>query len=1264
MVQNKQSISTFPASPSSSFSSSATSSMVPPATSPSHSGILTADQLPSPPSTTFKSIFGVPASNHRPHSSSSTLSMGQVVSRPQVTTTLSPSSAPSSLGVSESTTGSLFKRTFVGRRKKSDTMIPSSPRLDKGKQLQTEESLHGSTNTTPRQLGAKQLTLQLAQHVFNKKSVPASPAMSGLNLPPPPPPPKHAQQLTPSSRLTPIHTNIDKRTSIITTSSPIVPALDYIRKSDEHTGQGGSKENERRDLERSESKDVRRKSDSTLSLHTIRPTIGSKTPRPVSFAESLHSTHTIVPMNKRLSTLITDAEYVMAEEDDGERNNEKGRVFSRVSPASSLRLRDRRSQSLNLSPPLSLMVSGPTASNATMSLEAITVTLPRSASEGCERERPVIREMATTTFSSLPSDTTRDAAMRHISAISSLNQVSSQVTSRVERTLPDLPDPPQRTPSPPQAHSPHPSFRQTAISMTSGFAPAAGLARRAVERMGRVWSSKSSFSSHLASPLGEPSSNGRTGPLSRASSSQSESTHHGHGRRVRHNPQTPSVSSTASSVSDHEGPQLGARLRGPIRVLPSGGVIGNLVFGRELKTCVEETAIDSILSVLRKQNVTHDGREEPDILERVQCSQPSAPLESRHVPALVVRCAQHILAWGVQEQGLFRVSGRSSHVAKLRAEFDTGADFDIVQSNPGDLDPHAVASIFKAYLRECEWLDIFLVLPGPDTFIGVPEPILTNQLMPYFDAAMASERLANNIQDPPPSNSIHELRKPPSLSTLGMPNFGGAHPPSESLRKALSSLISRLPQENRDLLLTVTELINHTARRSSETKMPLSNLLLVLCPSLTMNPSLLQALCESQGIWNGVHQRKEAPDLDVIAGEASQSSVGSSEVGAEIGDVVYGTGQIAPHSRPSNESKRFVCPLPSLPTANGSTSIPSSASTCEPLGLPVSGRDGTSHAPLDAETSSSSFSTTDDSSSISQLSQCGRPVTPTSLNFKLTNPYSPPSLSCSTDSLSVPSLSSGSPMQLVKPLTLVDECSEQQSSNSPHSLDIAEPIPLPTPNLRPTQAPSETQFQFPGPRDSVTRIPLIHRKSTPSISFSSSISAEARSASMASRARRLKKPSLHLLFSKHSPSPVSSPTPQSPAVASPIVTLQEGALRSSSASESSPDSMVTAPQSSRFSYPPVLNTTIDESSISLALGIEGDGEDRVTSVGHATKNGMTDSQGSIGPDTLLRCSLPGETGKDAHAQFRHLDVALPEEEQFGEYNWTQSVLMAAGEPRW
>lgn len=52
--------------------------------------------------------------------------------------------------------------------------------------------------------------------------------------------------------------------------------------------------------------------------------------------------------------------------------------------------------------------------------------------------------------------------------------------------------------------------------------------------------------------------------------------------------------------------------------------------------------------------------------------------------------------------GFCRVSGRASHISKLRAEFDSGADYDMSECGPSDLDPHAVASVLKAYLRECK----------------------------------------------------------------------------------------------------------------------------------------------------------------------------------------------------------------------------------------------------------------------------------------------------------------------------------------------------------------------------------------------------------------------------------------------------------------------------------------------------------------------------------------------------------------------------------
>jgi RhoGAP domain len=71
--------------------------------------------------------------------------------------------------------------------------------------------------------------------------------------------------------------------------------------------------------------------------------------------------------------------------------------------------------------------------------------------------------------------------------------------------------------------------------------------------------------------------------------------------------------------------------------------------------------------------------------------------------------------------------------------------------------------------------------------------------------------------------------------------------PQEALEELVSefhSLTSSLPRENRDLLMTITELLQKAAGQSRTTKMPLSNLLLVLCPSMNMNPGVLKIFVE------------------------------------------------------------------------------------------------------------------------------------------------------------------------------------------------------------------------------------------------------------------------------------------------------------------------------------------------------------------------------------------------------------------------------------
>lgn len=104
--------------------------------------------------------------------------------------------------------------------------------------------------------------------------------------------------------------------------------------------------------------------------------------------------------------------------------------------------------------------------------------------------------------------------------------------------------------------------------------------------------------------------------------------------------------------------------------------------------------------------------------------------------------------WGPKEEGIFRISGRNSHMSRLKKEFDSGADIDLRQCHPGDLDPHAVAGLFKAYLRE------------------MPSSILTPALLPMFDA-YAKVRQSSSKPMPTPADLDNQAVSPrDELDTL------------------------------------------------------------------------------------------------------------------------------------------------------------------------------------------------------------------------------------------------------------------------------------------------------------------------------------------------------------------------------------------------------------------------------------------------------------------------------------------------------------------
>ncbi|KAF7321253.1 Rho-GAP domain-containing protein [Mycena kentingensis (nom. inval.)] len=1080
--------------------------------------------------------------------------MGQNESKP----TLSPSS-PKSFYIAAST-GSKLKRAFARRKKSQDPAIPTTDAQKPPRKLPLIPQKSKDVAPSP---PAKPAALQVA-----KKPVP---------LPPIPP-----QPIIPANRASviPITPGVSSAVNFIIAQDRELNAArqqEKVVKAAETSLPPVDAEVESEAADKSDSKEAWRKSDATI---THRPGAGGRPSRPVSMAESLQSTHTVTAVNKRLSALIADGDLVEEDEDH--------KQPSRSSPTASLRSKPR-SMSLNTpSSPFQASPISPKLSSET----APPMTSPKLSSETAPPMTPsMIRETPTLT---------RAAASGIIAPSSSgLQSTGNNIRGRLAawtatantNSTNSTPTPGSHAHAQTQAQS-----RQPTVSLSASLAPAAGLAKRAVEKMGR-WGFGSGSSNASSSSTAAPSS--YSGPdygLVRTNSNNSGGGKHSKHRKMQHSTSSAwSISSSSVTDLDAFAPppeaDLGKCLRRPLRVSNTGASVGGVVFGVALKVAIREAG------PVKRPKPEGDV---PPLLWQ---------LEQRLLPALVVRCAQHLLVWGVQEEGLFRVSGRPSHTNKLRTEFDSGADYDMSECTPGDLDPHSVASVFKAYLRE------------------LPDPILTQGLAPYFEAALAQENALEQERNPRPRAPVGQglpsgpragqmMRKPPSLSTLAQPNFNSLRPPSQSLLNALRSLVGQLPPENRDLLRTVTELIRATAKQSKETKMPLSNLLLVFCPSLNMNPPLLRVLCEAEVVW------EDAPIVDI-----KRESLGVLDIRAS--------------PKPAEEDEPPL-PSPTRPRFPGARTR-----RAHPAAVYVDDDESSLSQILgesgNAASDVSSVSTSGDTSIASRLDA------------------SSPLLSSSSESLATPSsgcsLDHG-PLEREldsKPTPLMPDSPDLTENEHPHQSSPHSPIHFPTLTKNPPATPLRSTRSIP-------TLSLPSLPSPPKVDTNNSPSSPP-----PSPFRRLKKTSLHLLFSKRSASPLTSPTGGPPTISGPYLYTPRAA---SDTSLSTPNSAVTAPQGST---PPVLDTPIESSPLRLELGIEiVESPDKETPdsdspaeletvlpavdqtpIADMYRNGSVSSLAVNHPRAQpTRQHIVRQTSKASIASSNHLGMLEDEHEE----DWTQSVI--------
>ncbi|KAJ3363321.1 hypothetical protein HDU91_003032 [Kappamyces sp. JEL0680] len=178
--------------------------------------------------------------------------------------------------------------------------------------------------------------------------------------------------------------------------------------------------------------------------------------------------------------------------------------------------------------------------------------------------------------------------------------------------------------------------------------------------------------------------------------------------------------------------------------------------------------------------------------------------KKERVPRIVARCIEFLDSKGIDEVGIYRLSGSTKDILTLRQQFDTTQDVDLLADY---CDPNAVASLFKAYVRE------------------LPDCILTGERLGEFSA------LFNSFDE-------DEMAIPDAITLKDQ------HPlvNNPELLDQLSFLLSQLPPENTDFMAVFFSHLKRVAQNYVENKMGLNNLQVVWSPTLHFGGALFMVL--------------------------------------------------------------------------------------------------------------------------------------------------------------------------------------------------------------------------------------------------------------------------------------------------------------------------------------------------------------------------------------------------------------------------------------
>ncbi|KAI8911971.1 hypothetical protein DFJ77DRAFT_468416 [Powellomyces hirtus] len=219
------------------------------------------------------------------------------------------------------------------------------------------------------------------------------------------------------------------------------------------------------------------------------------------------------------------------------------------------------------------------------------------------------------------------------------------------------------------------------------------------------------------------------------------------------------------------------------------------------------------------------------VVDTTQCNLPDHLI--RHLPAVFYRCVEFLNLRGLDEIGIYRISGSTSEVAQIRAQFNSGLDVDLTLQH---IDCNAVASLFKAWLRE------------------LPESILTDPV-----ALQLSRLYSNTADNEPTPQLIAETR-----ATIAAAN---------------------LPYLTRALCYTLFGHLANVASKEGVNKMSVGNLQVIFCPTLGIGSALFRCLVSEYEMLFGGIKTETPPPLPVVQTPPSIPQR-SSRVGSQSADVM------------------------------------------------------------------------------------------------------------------------------------------------------------------------------------------------------------------------------------------------------------------------------------------------------------------------------------------------------------------------------------------